>query len=355
MKLRGLYRKTDTGIYYYQPPMARGVRPKPISLGTKDLEEATAAYWRAVAETRDEFRRGSLRMESARFLRERLDAGHHTAQSSQETERVIRRTIEALGNREVHLYGEADFRRLRDQWGADGLSPATVVAYLARLGAFFRWAQGEGLCQANPLATMRHPRTLPTRSEKYCTRDERERLIAALPPDRLDLALVLWLGFFAGLRRLEIDQARRDWVDLGAGVLSVRVTETFRPKNKRGRAIRLSPRLAEFLARYLEQVPGEPGDFLLRPDKKMGRKQRTRGRQANRYRYDARRPFRLHMERCGLAWVGFHTMRHTFATLHALAGTPLTTLARELGDEVQTVFAHYVGYQRSSTHSAAVD
>jgi hypothetical protein len=48
-------------------------------------------------------------------------------------------------------------------------------------------------------------------------------------------------------------------------------------------------------------------------------------------------------------------MWHTWATLHALAGTPMTTIAKELGEEAETVFRHYVGYQRESSHSAAVD
>jgi integrase len=189
--------------------------------------------------------------------------------------------------------------------------------------------------------------------------------------------LILWLGFFAGLRRREIDQARRDWVDLEAGVIQVRVTDTFSPKSKRGvRTIRLSPRLAEFLRGYLERPPerprrlrkadGEtrelivlpaahPGDYLVRPDRLPGKKVKTRGKRANRYRFDARRPFNDHVQSIGLGWVGFHTMRHTWATLHALAGTPLTTLAKELGEEAATCFEHYVGYQREGGHAGAVD
>jgi integrase len=87
----------------------------------------------------------------------------------------------------------------------------------------------------------------------------------------------------------------------------------------------------------------------------MGRKTKTRGKQENRYRFDARRPLEQHVAEQGLPWVGFHTMRHTWATLHALAGTPMTTLAKELGEEAETVFRHYVGYQRESSHSAAID
>jgi integrase len=117
--------------------------------------------------------------------------------------------------------------------------------------------------------------------------------------------------------------------------------------------VRLSPRLAAFLSGYGLREP-----YLLRPDKLPGKKithrkgERTK---AWRYRYDPRRPFKDHVRACGLGWVSFHTMRHTFATLHALAGTPLTTIARELGDDERTTYHNYVGHSRSTSHAAAID
>lgn len=376
MKLRGLYRKTDSGIFYYQPPMAKGVRPKPISLGTKIEEEAVEAYYALLADVNVAFKKGTLRMEGARFIAEKRNEKVHRSSSSTETERVLNATIDLLGNREVSSYTHEDIRRLHKVWLGKNLSPATIAAYLARLRGFFSWAVSERLCRANPVTGIKMPRDLPTRSERYCTKEERDRLIATLPPDRQDLALVMWLGFFSGLRRREIDQARRDWVDLEAGVLQVKSTPTFTPKSTRGvRTIRLSPRLRAFLAAYLEApvrprkkghgkdvapapipLPAlRPEDYLVRPDKKPGRKVKTRGKKENRYRFDARRPLEQHVAAQGLPWVSFHTMRHTWATLHALAGTPLTTLAKELGEEAETVFRHYVGYQRESSHSSAVD
>ena len=377
MKLPGLYQKTDSRIFYYQPPMAKGVRPRPISLGTKVEAEAVEAYYALRHDAQDAFRRGSLRMEAARFLEQKRLARIHRPGSSVETERVIKAAVDLLGNREVSSYTHADIQRLHQVWMQRGLSAATISAYVARLRAFFAWAMAERLCKVNPAKGLAMPKNLPTRSERYCTKEEREMILAACPGDRPDLALILWLGFFAGLRRREIDQARRDWVDLAAGVIQVRTTETFAPKSNRGvRTIRLSPRLFDFLSAYLERAPerprrlrkgdgGErkliampaarPDDYLVRPDKLPGRKIKTRGKLANRYRFDARRPFRDLVGGIGLGWVGFHTMRHTFATLHALAGTPLTTLAKELGEEAETTFHHYVGYQREGGHAGAVD
>ena len=376
MKLKGLYRKGDSGIWYYQPPQAKGIRPKPISLGTKVEAEAVDAYYALLADAHIAFRRGSLRMEGARFIAERRADKIHRPTSSAETERILGAVVDLLGNREVADYSHEDMRKLQRTWLARDLSPATIAAYFARLRAFFSWAVGERLCKANPISGIQMPRDLPTRSEKYCSKQERDQLLATVPADRQDLSLVMMLGFFAGLRRREIDQARRDWIDLEAGVLTVRRTPTFAAKSTRGhRTIRLSPRLTAFLADYLaapmrprkrghgcETAPApvplpllQPDDYLVRPDRLPGRKITTRGKQENRYRFDARRPLEEHVAAQGLPWVSFHTMRHTWATLHALAGTPMTTLAKELGEEAETVFRHYVGYQRESSHSAAVD
>lgn len=355
MKLKGLYQKTDSRIWYYQPPMAKGVRPRPISLGTKDAEEAVAAYYAVAASSEEQFRRGTLRMEAARYVAQKRDEGKHTPATTEHAERILGMVVAVLGNRDVSAYGRADMVALRDHWRAKKLSPASIASYFTRVAAFFAWATGEKLTAANPVAGLDYQRSFPNRSERYCTREERERLIATVPAERDDLALCLWLGFFAGLRRNEIVEARRDWIDLSGGVLHVRRTDTFQPKGKKARQIRMSPRLAGFLAGYVARVQFGESPYLLRPDKQQGRKQKTRGKKAWRYRYDPRAPFEAHVAAQGLEWVGFHSLRHTFGSLHAMAGTPLTILAKELGDDYKVVYETYVGYQRGNTHSAAAD
>lgn len=357
--------------------MVKGVRPKPINLRTKDQAEAIDAYYQARNESLEAFKRGTLRMEAARFLAEKRATKIQRAASADQTDRLVRVAIDILGNREVSTYTQDDIKKLHRKWMADGLSAATISTYMARLKSFFSWAIEERLIKVNPAQGISLPRDLPTRSERYCTKEERDRLIATIPDERPDIALIFWLGFFAGLRRSEIDAARREWIDLDAGVLRVKIEGEWAPKSRRGvRVIRISPRLHAFLSDYLAlpypkparsdrkgegAKPPKPipvlkgGDFLLRPDKKPGRKVKTRGKKANRYRYDARAPFDAHCAAQGLDWVGFHTMRHTWATLHALAGTPLSVIAGELGDRLSTVEKHYIGYQRGGSHSAAVD
>ena len=356
MKLRGLYRKSDTGIWYYQPPMIKGVRPRAISLETKDLEEATEAYFRTAENAQREFSAESVRMEAVRFLRAKSASGRHTARTTEETEAILEQFIAFTKNPPIKAVRPSHILAWRDAMAERNLSPATIKTSMGRISAFFTWAVRDGLIDEHPCKRVDMPRATPTRTEKYCTREERDRIIAAAPADRLDLQAALWLGFFAGLRRLEISEAHRDWVDLAAGVLHVKRTATFLPKGKRDRMVRISPRLAKFLAHYLEAVPAVPGSpYLIRPDKLPGKVKGARGKKAWRYRYDVRRSFTSLCTSVGLPWVNRHTMRHTFATLHAIAGTPLSVIAKELGDDAQLVFNTYVGYTRHGDHAGAAD
>jgi len=355
-KIKGLYQKR--GWWYYQAPMVKGHRAKAIALGTKDRSEALRIFEQLRRRDSMELRDGGLRLEVARYVEDRLRGGFHTPNTSRETARSLGKMVDLIGpGKSVAQVSRENMQ----EWLAtmEGLSPATVKAVVGRGSAFFAWAIDQGLALDNPCRSLKTPRLIPTRAERYCTRTERDKLIEDVPAGRDDLALILWLGFFAGLRIGEIVEARVRWVDLDAGLITVENTETWTTKDKAHRRIRVSTRLSEFLGGYLERWPELPGatdrDFLLRPDKAPGKKVKSQSKQANRWRYDARRPFKRHVENCGLDWVSFHTLRHTFATLHALAGTPLTTIAREMGDDADTTFRNYIGYTRESGHSDNVD
>jgi integrase len=380
MKLRGLYRVERTGVWYYQPPMSKGIRPKAISLGTKDEAEAVKAYYAMLAQAEETFRRGSIRMEAARYVKAMRDSGKHRPATTEHSERVLGQLIDLVNNLPVDRITTGHLAEVKRQWQARGLTEATILSYFTRIAAFFGWAVREGLTKVDPVEGLHYERKVATKADHYCTKEQRDALVAGAPLSaeqleglcetaflgghyrpqllRIDLALCLWLGFFAGLRRNEIVEARRDWVDLVAGVLHVRATDTFVPKGKQKRLIRMSPRLRAFLAYYVETVDfGEDhgAAYLLRPDRPQGRKQLTRGKKAWRYRWDPRAPFEAHVTARELPWVDFHTMRHTFGTLHALAGTPLSTIARELGDQLRVVEKTYIGYTKSDSHSAAAD
>lgn len=347
----GLYQKR--GVWYYQPPMDRGVRAKAISLRTKDRDAALAKYSDLRQAGDLEMRAGALEVEIERYLRQKLTSGQHTPISSGDARARLADLVAllppALAVGEVSV---ADLRRYQRSLEDSGLAAATIAGYLSRVSGFFTWAVREGLATRNPVHALSINRRLPTKSEQYCLREERQMLISTAGRD--DLAFILWMGFYAGLRIREIVAARRSWVDLPGGTITVQRTVDFLPKGKRARMVRLSPALAGFLGGYIQrwEESGPVSDYLLRPDKLPANKTSTSPRQL---RYDPKRPFRLHVERQGLGWVGMHTLRHTFATLHAQAGTPLATIARELGDDLATTYRSYIGYSRAGGHEFAID
>ena len=356
MKLRGLYQKRE--YWYFRPPQVKGVRPPAIALGTKDRSEAIRQYEILAKQVRRTHQGGKLKLEVGRYIALKREMGLHTPKTSRDTGDLLKRMTIFIG--ENKTVPDCTTERLQDWFTHLQKTNASTSLNSMRgtISGFFTWAVTEEMIAENPVNGLVLPKIVATRSEKYCTKEERDRLIAG-SLDREDVSLILMLGFFAGMRIGEIVEARVGWIDLHGGVVHVKNTETFTAKGKRSRIIRMSRRLKEFLTEYMENWPNLKGadsrDYLLRPDKAPGKKRKSKTTQANRWRYDPRVPMKKHCASCSLEWVGFHTLRHTYATLHAMADTPLATIAREMGDDYRTTYNNYVGYSRHGGHSDAID
>ena len=153
----------------------------------------------------------------------------------------------------------------------------------------------------------------------------RDKLIAKC--DREDLKFVLFCGFHAGLRKAEIIEARPDWFDLRSGLIHVRKTDTFRPKDRNERTIPMTKALRTFLRGYGRRSP-----FMLHSEVAPGK---------SRYRWDFRRPWAEHVAKHNCPQITPHIARHTFASLLASAGVSIYKVAQWLGDDVRVVQKHY--------------
>jgi integrase len=204
-----------------------------------------------------------------------------------------------------------------------------VKTYLLRLHAFFAWLVKDGGLPRNPMLNVELPLVRKTRAEKFLTREERDKLIAGCKRD--DLRLMLMLGFHAGLRLNEMVEARVDWLRLweGGGEIVVSATDTFTPKDREARRVPMN----DLLWRYMKDMKFE-GTYLVRDDV---------ARQKHKYRWEPRKPFGRLVEAMGMGWVGWHTLRHTYATLLVMGGCPVATVARWLGDGIEVTYKNYVG------------
>jgi integrase len=322
---RGIYLRGK--IYWLQLPMKNGKRPPPITLETEDLKEAIsrAEHIRAhplltTAGTFDESNR--------RFIAYKLRMKEWTPGTALGKNYVIPAFADTLP---LHK-GPADVTPADLQKFHDSIlgkkADSSVGSYMMVLRSFFNWAvEVEKIMRRNPMDQVKVVTVKTVAREEFAGYDLRDKLIREAPND--DLRFILYMGFHAGLRKNEIVEARPFWFDLEKerGMLNLRKTETTDFKDGEERSIPMTNEFRTFMRRYGLREP-----FVLKPEIKKGK---------GKYRYDFRRPFADYMKNQGVGWITPHTMRHTFASLHASAGTSIYEIAIWMGDDVRVVQAHY--------------
>jgi integrase len=110
------------------------------------------------------------------------------------------------------------------------------------------------------------------------------------------------------------------------------------PKSRHGRRdVPLSPALVRELRTHLAARPDGDGEALVFP---------SRAGTPLAYPNALRRVLRPAVEEAGAPWAGFHTFRHTFASLHLAAGTNVLQLSRLMGHHspefTLRVYAHLI-------------
>ncbi len=162
----------------------------------------------------------------------------------------------------------------------------------------------------------------------YFSKPQFEKLRAAAldPFEREDLAEIMTMAAFTGMRQGELLRIKARDIDLGAGLIHVGGRPDQRTKGNNYRGIPVHDRLTEMLSRRLEyanpnvRVFGDEWndkDQLIRAFKKV---RKYAG-------FDDT--------------LVFHSLRHTFATWHAEAGTPMRTLKTLLGHRNITTTLRY--------------
>jgi integrase len=219
----------------------------------------------------------------------------------------------------------------------------TAYGNYMTIRSFFHWAVEEKLTYENPCLAIKveSPPTAPRRD--YCTPDIVRKLIDECPRD--DLKYVLYCGFHAGMRALEIVESVPRWFDLDNNMIHMRKTDTMEFKDLAERDIETSH---EFI-NWIKNVYGLREPFMLHPDCIHRR---------SRYRYDFRRPFTQYMRQQGCEWVTPHIMRHTFASLLASrdpsqGGPSDFEIANWMGIDLRTYQRTYAKLR--PRHSGAVD
>lgn len=157
---------------------------------------------------------------------------------------------------------------------------------------------------------------------RYLSAEDEDRLLCALPGWLRTPVLV---ALDAGLRAGEIAALRRRDVDLGRGVLTVRVL-----KNHQPRYLGMTVRLREALEAHLRSHrPGEDGLF---PD--------PAGRPFSPNVY--RSPFEKATARAGIPGFRFHDCRHACGVRLAEAGATPGEISAFLGHKTLAMTMRYI-------------
>ncbi len=358
-KIKGLYEKR--GWFYYQPPTGDdGTRPKAVALGTRDFLEAINLSY----SERERFQlvadavRGRMSEAIEQYLKEKLAAREHSPKTSYNTGKALHQICTEMGS---PLLSELNDKKF-DAWAKNlrarkcrvaisvkeaavtvrerkktSVSDSAVAAYSRMLRAFINWCHGQGKILKKPSKSIPSGRCKKTRKMRFTSFEERDLLLDRVTQP--ELAFIYHVGFLAGLRFGEMLAMEPDWLwfsdDGKQGKIRVQETRFWKPKDKEAREIPLAPRLLQFLKKW-----PLGGGFVLMPKKDSFP-------EAPKYRYNPEVSFRKHASNCGVSWLTYHDMRHSFGAHLLQRGATIADVADLLGDNVIVTEKHYAGLMKA--------
>lgn len=345
--LRGLWQRG--GRYYLQVKERGSAAPRRIALEAKNLSEAKLA----AEEKRREAREGDLPAGGRKpTFAELADACLAIAATKKKPRTVredahrLRRWKAAFGCVRVDLITTAMIAAARDKRLLAGVSARTVNLDLIALRGVFRKALEDELIARNPMAKLAKLRERPAPERRFLRPEELKGLVdeaLAKWPDGKPkyrngdlLADFLKLLAYSGAREQEALALRWEHVDFARRQLAIGAEGD--SKNSLARRVDFNPALAL----HLEDMAArrDPQSNFIFPSPQRGERD-----QAAR---SLRETMRMARAAVGLdsfmpnlsaderklqsrAGVGFHDMRHHFASVAVMGGVPFRQVAAWLG------------------------
>ncbi len=234
----------------------------------------------------------------------------------------------ALGTRNLDQINVRDIERLKSMMLKRGLSPKTVNNALVVLGKMLRYAEEIEIIEKVPRIRML---SVPKPVFDFLSFQEAEGLLKAAEYEP-EWHSMIFVALRTGARYGELCEIRWTDVDLETGRMMIRRSywrgHVTTPKGGQEREIPLSPRTVRFLKsqRHLK------GSLVL--CRAGGTRHIYRSADASLKRI---------CRRAGLRKIGWHVLRHTFASHLAMKGVPLKTVQELLGHatiEMTMRYAH---------------
>ena len=219
---------------------------------------------------------------------------------------------------------------------AQNLAPQTVLHYLKSLRHVLNKAVRDGKLERNPFAQVQLVKVQNGKT-RFLSPDEETRLLDKLGPIYGPWAR---LAMLTGLRLGEQFRLRWADVDLDRGLITL-------PETKAGRVqyVRLNDEAKEILrTRQIQQMNRNVASPFVYPSETLASPLDQRNFYARIFRPAV---VALHMED-----VGWHTLRHTFASRLAMSGQTEGTIATLLRHSTNTLVRRYSHLSPSHLHAA---
>ena len=212
------------------------------------------------------------------------------------------------------------------------------------LRAIFNWASDHEYLPDGTTNPVRKSHAFPTKSrDTALTREQIAdvlRAVAELEDQPRGIsrqaAGAIRAIMLTGARLREVLHAQWAWLDREAKALNL-------PDSKTGAKVVPLAGAAFDVIEALPRVPGNPYIFA--------------GQQPGKPLYDLTTPWERVCKRAGLVagrqGVTVHDMRHSYATLAASAGVPLSSIGKVLGHSVEAMTARYVNTHADEAQAAA--
>ncbi len=246
--------------------------------------------------------------------------------SSVDSKRVIldRHILPHLGDRKLDAVRYAEVQDLKLKLLGRGLGPKTVNNVLTVLRRMLEIARKRELIAGVPdMEWLKSPRP----EFDFLTFEEAERLVVA---GRDEWQTMILVALRTGLRQGELLGLRWEDVDLVAGRITVRRNivrgRVGPPKSGKPREVPLSPETLGSLKSH-RHLRGE----LVFCD--LGGRPLTKG--------ECKHPLWSTCKRAGLRRIGWHVLRHTFASHLVMRGAPLKAVQELLGHATITMTMRY--------------
>lgn len=225
------------------------------------------------------------------------------------------------------------------------LKPSTVATIHREMNKTFNKGIEWGLLQSNPCKGIKLPRDNKTNYSELLSAEDIKKLSEAIDEQKLLYKAFFSIGLYAGLRESEILGLTLSDIDFKDNVITVNkqfsyvldgderkkdITDT---KSKNSiRKVYMPNVLTHVLKEYIDSMKVISKDGYLFFNHKTGK---MHGRTT------FTKEFSKMLKAYKIPHIRFHDTRHLCATLNINAGTNVLTVAKSLGDTVQTVLDNY--------------